>query len=171
MEEFRMADDKAKKDVGDDEPHAGTAPSETGMGAAFDASAKGAMMGAAAGPVSAIVGAAAGVIVGVLSGNRIAESIDPAIEIEHWRESFPTRDYYDPNLPFTDFEPAYRLALENFRSDCRFEDLENVLRSQWNAEQADNRLSWFVAKLAMQDAWHQLKGQSRRSDESYKMPR
>ena len=84
----------------------GSHPVGTGIGAALGGATAGAAAGAAGGPIGAVVGATVGAVVGGYGGKAVAESIDPTVETAYWRENYRTRSYYEPNLPFEDYEPA-----------------------------------------------------------------
>lgn len=157
---------KAKKetraDLRNEDPisgEAGAHPVGAGVGAALGGAAAGAAAGAVGGPVGAVVGAAVGAVAGGYGGKAVAESVDPTVETAYWRDHYQDRDYYDSQLDYSEYEPAYRFAAENYRADRKWNECEGDLRKRWEAEHPQSKLSWDNAKRAMQDAWTRLTGQ------------
>jgi hypothetical protein len=104
-----------------------------------------------AGPVGAAVGAVVGGVGGGLVGKAVGEQIDPTVEIDYWREAYPTRDYYAVDRPFETYEPAYRYGITHAArpGDHTFEDVESDLRRDWD----DPYLNWDEAAPAVRDAY------------------
>lgn len=146
----------------------GSHPVCTGVGAAIGGAAAGALAGAVGGPVGAVVGAAVGAVAGGYGGKAVAESIDPTVELEYWKDNYRTRPYYDSTVPYSEYESAYRFGATNYRADCKFDDCETDLRTRWESDNPKSKLTWENAKLAMQDAWHRITGKCCTSDSSCK---
>jgi len=136
----------------------GAHPVGVGIGAAAAGAATGALGGAAAGPVGAAVGAVVGAVAGGLGGKAIAESIDPTVEVAHWRSEYSNRPYYSPDRPFEDYEPAYRFGMERHGNypDRTFDEVEADLARDWEETKAAANLRWADAKDAARDAWCRL---------------
>ncbi len=147
---------------------AGAHPVGTGVGAALGGAATGALAGAVTGPIGAAIGATVGAIAGGYGGKAVAESIDPTVELAYWEKNYATRDYYDSELEYADYEPAYRMAVEHYSENGRFEDSVSDLRKRWESQNRNGKLSWDKAKQVMQDAWHRMTGQCCTDDKSCK---
>ncbi len=147
---------------------AGAHPVGTGVGAAFGGTAAGAVVGAIAGPIGAAIGATAGAIAGGYGGKAVAESFDPTVELAYWKKNYTTRQYYDSELEYADYEPAYRMAVDHFSQNSRFEDCAPDLRKRWESQNRNGKLGWDNAKLVMQDAWQRMTGQCCTDDKSCK---
>src|SRR5207247_1253088 len=82
------------------------------VGAATGAVAAGAAMGSIGGPVGAAVGAAVGGVAGAWAGKEIADSADPRLEDDYWRENWESRSYIDGGFSYDqDYGPAYRYGV------------------------------------------------------------
>src|SRR6476661_57102 len=84
----------------------GAHPVGTGIGAAAAGAAAGAAGGLIAGPAGAAVGAVVGAVAGGLAGKGVAESIDPTVEDNYWRETYAKRPYYDQKASYDQYRPA-----------------------------------------------------------------
>lgn len=135
----------------------GAHPVGTGVGAA-SAGAAGAAIGAVGGPVGIAVGAVVGAVAGGLAGKGVAEAVNPTAEEAYWRNSYKTRPYYDANLDYDHYGPAYRYGWESrsrFR-DRRFEDVEPELEKNWSSSRGRSSLDWTRARHATRDAWERV---------------
>jgi hypothetical protein len=138
----------------------GAHPVGTGVGAA-GAGAAGAVAGSfIGGPVGAAVGAAIGGIAGGLAGKAVAESVNPTVEDEYWRENYASRPYYERGSSYDQYAPAYQYGWESYSryapSKRRFEDVEPELGRSWDARRGNSTLGWERAKLAVRDAWDRV---------------
>ena len=136
----------------------GSHPVGTGVGA-VGGGAAGAVAGAAiGGPVGAVVGGAVGAVVGGLTGKGVAEAVDPTVEDAYWRDNFKTRPYVTGTDSYDTYRPAYRHGYESYsRYDGRpFDQVENELRTDWEATKDSASLGWDKAKDATRDAWHRV---------------
>jgi hypothetical protein len=134
----------------------GAHPVGTGVGAALGGAAAGAAAGMVAGPVGTVAGAVVGGVAGAYAGKAVAENIDPTVETKYWRENYPNRPYYDPELEYEEYEPAYRLGWEGFEAGKTFEDREDELEARWNrdfSQSEETALDWKRARVAAQDAY------------------
>ena len=133
---------------------AGAHPVGVGVGAAVTGALAGAAAGALGGPIGAAVGVVAGAVAGELGGKAVAESIDPTVEDQYWREAYPRRPYYSAQTKDDEYAPAYRYGWENRTryQDRQFDDVEPELSTQWEKSRSTSRLSWEKAKLAVRDA-------------------
>lgn len=151
----------------------GAHPVGTGVGAA-GGGATGAAIGAAAGPVGVVVGAAVGGVVGGLIGKGIAESANPTIEHEYWRENYANRPYVESGADYEDYGPAYQYGWESWSRypDREFEEAEPELRRDWETYSHRSRnMTWDRAREAIRDAWNRMKqagsGTAQRHDTGY----
>ena len=136
----------------------GAHPVGTGAGAAMGGAAAGAAGGAVAGPVGAVVGAVVGGVAGGLAGKAIAESIDPTVERAYWEGEYENRPYYDKDVDYDSYAPAYQHGWEGRarHSDRTYDAAEADLRRDWEASEHNTRLSWDKAQPAVRDAWYRI---------------
>jgi hypothetical protein len=137
----------------------GAHPVGVGVGTAVGGAAAGAAIGAMAGPVGTVAGAVIGGVAGGYAGKGIAESIDPTVEDEYWRESYANRSYYDQSLNYDhDYAPAYRHGWESRGRyhDRTWDQAESDIRQDWEKAKAKSRLTWEKAKHATRDAWDRV---------------
>ena len=136
----------------------GAHPVGIGVGTALGGVAIGAAGEAVAGPVAAAVGALVGGIGGGLAGKAVAESMNPAEKEVYWRETYPTRPYYEEETRFETYAPAYQYGWESRARyhDREFDEVEPQLRSDWEKSEHSSNLAWERAKHAVWDAWHDI---------------
>lgn len=140
---------------------AGAHPVGTGLGAALGGAAAGAVAGTVVGPIGTVVGTAVGAVAGGLAGKGIAEAYDPTQEVEFWRNEYALRPYYDKDLEFGEFEPAYQAGIEAFdpSTPVDFPEREMVARKHWEASH-DSPIDWDKARYAAEDAYTRLRKRS-----------
>src|SRR5829696_9807850 len=133
----------------------GAHPIGTGAGAAGGAAA-GATVGAIGGPVGAVVGGAVGAVAGGLAGKGAAESVNPTVEDEYWRQNYTSRPYIDQGADYEAYRPAYRYGWESYDryAGRSFDDVEPQLSTEW--ENRNNPLGWQEARGAVRDAWDRV---------------
>lgn len=136
----------------------GSHPVGTGVGAALGGAAAGAAAGTAVGPVGTVVGAAVGAVAGGYAGKAAAEYIDPTVEDAYWRENYSSRPYYESNVDYEHYAPAYRYGWESRQRypDRRYEDVEPELERGWSNARGGSSLGWEKARHATRDAWHRV---------------
>ncbi len=138
----------------------GSHPVGTGIGAAAGGIAAGAVAGTlAAGPVGAVIGAAAGAIIGGLGGKAVAERLDPTVIDDHWRDKYQAESYYQSDMTYDDYGPAYRFGAESRANypDQSFDDAEVNLAGEYDTVRGNSRLDWEHAKHAARAEWNRLK--------------
>jgi hypothetical protein len=135
----------------------GAHPVGTGIGAAGGAAA-GAAIGAVGGPIGAGIGLAAGAVVGGLAGKAVAERIDPTVEDRYWRENYPSRTYAERDVPYEEYQPAYRTGYEGYgrHAGRPYDEVEPELQRDYEASKGQSKLEWEKARLAARDAWHRV---------------
>jgi len=133
----------------------GSHPIGTGIGAAGGAAA-GAAIGALAGPVGVALGGAIGAVAGGLSGKAVAESIDPTVEADYWREHYTREPYYEKEKDFADYGPAYQMSVARYRADATFEEDEPLMASEWDNRKESSTLHWLQARAAAKAGWDRL---------------
>jgi hypothetical protein len=133
----------------------GAHPVGTGLGAAGAGAAAGAFGVVVAGPIGGAVGAVIGAVAGGLGGKAIAESIDPTVEDDYWRENYHTRPYADESLTYEHYQPAYRQGWESrsLYSDKSWDEIESELGKDWETRRGDSSLAWSNARHASREAW------------------
>jgi hypothetical protein len=102
------------------------------------------------------VGAIAGGLAGGLAGKGVAESINPTVEDEYWRENYASRPYVQAGEDYETYAPAYRYGWESYVPGQPIDDLEPELRQGWEKSEWAEELSWEKAKEAVRDAWHRI---------------
>ena len=116
----------------------------------------GAAIGSIFGPIGTLIGGGVGAVGGAAGGKAVAERVDPTTEVEYWRESATSRDYYNSGSDFDrDYAPAYRMGTE-YRNEAGARDwseAEPQLRERWESTRADSTLDWDSARPAVQDAY------------------
>lgn len=142
----------------------GSHPVGTGIGAAGGAAA-GAAIGSLAGPVGLAVGGIIGAIAGGLGGKSLAETIDPTVEEDYWREQFQRERYYTEDKDFADYGPAYQMSVARYRSDSPFEEHEPEMAAEWDSVKKSSTLHWLEARAAAKAAWERLHHHSRAKEE------
>ena len=134
----------------------GAHPVGVGIGTAAGGAAAGAAAGAVAGPVGAVAGAVVGGIVGGLAGKAAGEALDPTREDAYWKDNYKNESYYDSNLNYDDYSPAYRtgyIGRSRF-GDKDFDDVEADLRADYERNKGSSKLAWDRAKQASRAAWN-----------------
>jgi hypothetical protein len=108
-----------------------------------------------AGPVGAAVGGAIAAVAGGLAGKGVAESVDPTVEDEYWRENYKRRPYIEQGADYEAYRAAYRYGWESFtqHQGRSFEDVETELGRDWSSREDRGHLGWLKAKPAVHDAW------------------
>lgn len=136
----------------------GAHPVGAGIGAAAGGAAAGAAGGAVAGPVGAVVGAVVGGVAGGLAGKEVADSIDPTMEDAYWRETYPSRPYFQADTDYDHYGPAYRYGWESRARHAgrSWGEVESELEQGWDSAKAHSRLTWDRAKHATRDAWDRI---------------
>ncbi len=133
----------------------GAHPIGTGLGAAAGGMAAGAAAGAVAGPVGAVAGAVIGGVAGGLAGKAAGEAMDPTREDTYWKDNYKHESYYDKNLSYDDYSPAFRTGYmgRGQYGDRGFDDVEGELRNDYEKSKGSSNLSWDRAKFAARAAW------------------
>ncbi len=112
------------------------------------------------------VGPVAGGVVEDCDVPAVAYSLDSASELAYWEKNYCNQNYYEPNLPYSEYQPAFIITIDGFRPNGSFEDCEADLRQRWEMENPNRQLRWENARQVMQDAWHRLTGRCCSPDDS-----
>lgn len=141
----------------------GAHPVGVGVGAAVGgaaagvatAAATGAAVGTVAGPAGTVVGAAVGAVIGGLAGKAVAEHYDPTVEDKYWRDQYTKEPYYNRDLAYDDYSPAYRYGGEarGKFADRTYEDVEPELGRDWDRVKGNSRMTWQQASPAARASW------------------
>lgn len=152
----------------------GAHPVGTGLGAAGLGAAGTAVGAAVAGPVGVVVGAVLGSVLGGLAGKSIAESVDPTLEEQYWRDNYRSREYVKPDYDYDEYAGAYRTGYEGYVSyadqGLTYDQVEPRLKERYEKERGTSRLDWDSdAKYATRDAWERVdqKVKGRRDNDEY----
>lgn len=133
----------------------GSHPVGVGVGAASGGATGAAIGMAGGGPIGAAVGATIGAIAGGLAGKGVAEAIDPTAEEAYWRDRYQSEPYYDRDLTYDDYAPAYRAGYlgRGAYPDHDFESAQAELQRDYERERGTSRLEWERARDASRAAW------------------
>src|SRR5690606_9639086 len=104
--------------------------------------------------IGVVVGAAAGALV----GHRLTERADPRDSVGHFEDIYTSMSYYEPGMEWKDYEPAYRLGLDSYRSrgGRSFDDMDAALGARWLKQRGESRLDWNQARAAVQHVWRDM---------------
>lgn len=116
----------------------------------------GAALGAAIGPLGAVTGAVLGATFGAIAAKGIAEGIDPDAERDYWENRFRHEPYHDPRYSFTDYDPAYQMALRHYRPQSSFEAAEKDMSDEWAEGRGSSGLEWDQARHAAKAGWDRV---------------
>lgn len=159
----KRKDDRVVPQSGDTNPdpitnEPGSHPVGTGIGAALGGAAVGAAAGLAAGPIGAVVGAVGGGVAGGAVGKEVAERFDPTAEDAYWRENYPNRPYYNPEIDYEKYRPAYQYGWESRQRypDRDWQEIEADLAREWERDRDDYAMKWEDAAPAARDAWQRI---------------
>ncbi len=137
----------------------GSHPVGTGLGAAAGGALAGIGLGAAVGPIGAAIGALVGGVAGAIAGHNVAEAIDPTVEDAYWRNEYPRREYYDPDVDYERIQPAYRLGWETrtLHAGRSWDEAEADLKREWEIQQTEKVPgTWEDAQRPIRDAWDRV---------------
>jgi hypothetical protein len=122
----------------------------------------GATVGAAVGgPVGAAIGGMVGAVAGGAAGKAAAEALNPTLEEEYWKETYRTRPYFRQGLDYSEYAPAYRYGWESaVREDFQdktFEEVEQHLERDWEADRTRYPRPWSEMRDATRDAYNRTR--------------
>jgi len=152
-ERVKKADAQAmNRDPITDSP--GSHPIGTAFGTTGGAVA-GALIGSVGGPAGSAIGGMVGAIVGAAAGHAMGEVVYPTAEESHWRDAYTREPYFNANLDFSDYAPAFRAGYmyRTAYPDRPWEVAEAELKSVWENNRGTSRLSWIEAREAVLAAW------------------
>ena len=150
----------------------GAHPVGTGLGAAAGGALAGIGLGAAAGPVGAAIGAIVGGVAGGLAGKSVAEAVDPTVEDAYWREEYPNRDYYQPDVDYSQVQAAYQHGWQSRTTyaDRSWDEAKDDVKREWETRQAEKAPgTWEDAQRPIRDAWDRVESQI--ANQSQRKPR
>ncbi|MCU0525916.1 MAG: glycine zipper family protein [Elainella sp. Prado103] len=79
-------------------------------------------------------------------------------EDQHWKTQFQHRPYYHPSLSYSDYQLAYRIGYEGFveyaDQNQHFDQVEHILKQNYEADNTASVLPWPEARHAVFDGWH-----------------
>jgi hypothetical protein len=138
----------------------GARPVGTGVGAAGAGTIGTAVGVAVGGPIGGVVGAVIGSVAGGLLGKGVAETLDPTVEDDYWRQNYSNRPYVERDYTYDDYSPAYRTGYEGYstysQQGMSYQDAEPHLRQRYEQDYGSSRLHWDKARHASQDAWYRI---------------
>jgi uncharacterized protein (TIGR02271 family) len=118
--------------------------------------AAGAAVGTAVAPgVGTAVGAVVGALAGGAGGTAVAAYVDPAEEEKYWEENYSSRPYYNEDVKFDEYRPAYRYGVEaaSRYPGKSFDEIDKRLGRNWpHYRGEESSLGWSKAREAAQDA-------------------
>ncbi|HEY2346405.1 MAG TPA: hypothetical protein VGH80_11040 [Xanthomonadaceae bacterium] len=164
----------------------GSHPVGTGIGATGGVAAGMAIGSMVAGPLGTAVAGAVGAVAGGLAGKGVGEAINPTAEIVtarmaseagtdrpidedrpvdpvaedlYWQRAFITEPYYDSELSYDDYAPAYRVGIAHRlgdQSERSWDEVEAEVQALWRHRKGISRLYWEQAKEPIRAAWHRV---------------
>jgi hypothetical protein len=139
----------------------GSHPIGTAVGTTGGAVA-GAAIGSIVGPAGTAVGSVVGAIVGAAAGHVVGEAVNPTAEETHWRDAYSSEPYFNPDLVFADYAPAFRAGYmyRDAYPDRPWDIAESELKSIWDNNRGTSRLSWDEAREAVLAAWRHAEPRS-----------
>ncbi|MBB1473217.1 hypothetical protein H5368_09240 [Luteimonas sp. MC1782] len=114
--------------------------------------------GLVGGPAGAALGAIAGTAAAAVAGQKAAEALDPRGDIGHFEQIYRTMPYYISGMAWSDYAPAYRLALDSHGSDRDLIGLE----AGWTHDPQGSRLLWSEVLPVIEHTWRELENSSLR---------
>ncbi|NZA26188.1 hypothetical protein H0E84_07295 [Luteimonas sp. SJ-92] len=132
------------------------------LGAGGSAVLGGAVVGglgfAVGGPPGLVIGVVAGTAAGALIGHRASEAADHRGNIGHFEQIYRQTRYYVADMEWRDYEPAYRLGLDSYRTHGGqpLEDVEAALGARWLNQRGESRLNWEQARDAVAHVWREM---------------
>ena len=91
------------------------------------------------------------------------EVYNPTAEDAYWRSAYRAQPYYQPQLSYEDYSPAYRVGYTGpLRREGNFSMLEGELHHDWDQVKGRSRLTWAEAREATRAAWDRVAARSLR---------
>jgi uncharacterized protein YjbJ (UPF0337 family) len=135
----------------------GAHPVGVAGGGTGGAMAGAAIGGAVGGPVGALVGGAIGAVAGGAAGKGVAESVNPTVEDEYWRNEHKTRPYITKDKSYDYYQPAYKYGWESASKPNymgrRFEEVEPDLEKNWSSYRGTHNAEWRDVRDATRDSY------------------
>ncbi|WP_353099424.1 hypothetical protein [Stenotrophomonas lactitubi] len=100
---------------------------------------------------------------------RVPEDGTPRQAVsDYWRDRYTSEPYYDNQLFFDDYEPAYQIGHTARAQDMirAYEEIEGELESRWANERGKSRLEWAQARSAVRRGWEEAVNLDPRRDRS-----
>lgn len=84
--------------------------------------------------------------------------LDTNAERDYWRGQYEKEGYFEAGQNYDDYEGAYRAGYEGRGKYAgrKFDEIENELKSDWEAAKGNTRLGWEKAKHAARSAWDRV---------------
>lgn len=108
--------------------------------------------GLVGGPAGAALGAVAGTAAAAVAGHKTAEALDPRGDLGHFEQIHRTMPYYISGMEWSDYAPAYRLALDNHAASPDLASLE----ATWARDPQGSRLVWSEVVPVIEHTWREL---------------
>ena len=72
-----------------------------------------------------------------------------------WRDRYAQESYHDPELPYGEYQSAYRAGYEGYGRypGQTYEQAEAQLESDWEGGKGDVAIAWHKARHAVKAAW------------------
>jgi hypothetical protein len=89
---------------------------------------------------------------------RVPEDGTPRQAVsDYWRDRYTSEPYYDNQLFFDDYEPAYQIGHTARAQDIirAYEEIEGELETRWAKERGKSRLEWAQARSAVRRGWEE----------------
>ncbi len=81
-------------------------------------------------------------------------------EDDYWGQNYNSRPYYEKNLNYDNYQPAYRTGYEGYvryqNTGRTYDEVEPELQRDYERNYGSSGLGWEKAKHAARDAWYRL---------------
>ena len=83
---------------------------------------------------------------------------EPSDEELYWQRAFITEPYYNSELNYDDYAPAYRAGYTHRQGNrhATWEESEAILQSEWERSKGASRLGWEEAIHPARAAWQRV---------------
>ncbi|UBF26319.1 glycine zipper family protein [Kovacikia minuta CCNUW1] len=81
-------------------------------------------------------------------------------EDDYWRQNYNTQPYYERNMTYDRYQPAYQTGYEGYvhyqNQGKTYDEVEPELQRNYERNYGSSGLGWDKAKHAVRDAWYRL---------------
>ena len=76
----------------------------------------------------------------------------------YWKSKYADEEYYQKDMTYDDYQPAYRFGHESRTRHAgrKWDEIEPDMGSEWEKVKAKSKLQWEHAKHAVKAAWDRV---------------